>query len=369
MNSLGGKSLLASICAAFLLGACGGSGDDNPVDPGSGVPAAPDGLAATAGSASSIDLAWSDHASDEDGFRIELAPGGTTAFTEIGTVPAGATTFVSTGLSATTAYSYRVRAYNAVGPSAPSNTATATTKSQASWPMAPPAPSGLVATAASTSQIDLSWTDNSTDEDGFRIEQAPGGTSTFTEIGTVAADATAFQSTGLAAGTSYSYRVRANNAVGPSAYSSVATTTTQGTSDDLDGTWAIAPILSLRCGLWTLTLDGVTTVMAEPPTMTFTLQGHVDPGDVPLEGAVEVALGTGNTFAGSGTTTHAFGSFAFVVNGQFSGAASFTADVEISGRIQVQVPFPYQADCDPINTTVVGTRSGEPEVMSLLPHR
>lgn len=367
MNRLGVRPLLASICAALLVGACGGSGDDNPVDPGSRAPAAPDGLTATAASTSRIDLAWADHASDEDGFRIELAPGGTTAFTEIGTVAAGATTFASTDLIAATAYSYRIRAYNAVGSSAYSNTATATTKSQASPPTAPPAPSGLVATAASASQIDLSWTDNSTDEDGFRIEQAPGGSSTFTEIGTVAADATVFQGTGLNAGTPYSYRVRAYNAVGPSAYSNIATTTTQGTSNDLDGTWAIAPVLSSECGLWSVTLDGVTTAMGASPAMTFTLRGHVDPGDLLLEGATEVALGTGNTFAGSGTKTYPFGSFTFVINGQFSGTASFTADVQVTGGIQVQGPFPYQASCDPINTTVVGTRSGQPQVMSLLP--
>ena len=92
---------------------------------------------------------------------------------------------------------------------------------------APAAPSGLVATAMSPSRIDLSWTVSGSDADGFRIERAPGGTTTFAEIGTAEPEVTSFQSTGLTAATSYSYRIRAFNAAGSSAYSNTATTSTQ----------------------------------------------------------------------------------------------------------------------------------------------
>ena len=96
-------------------------------------------------------------------------------------------------------------------------------------PSSPPAaPSGLAATAASNSAIDLSWTDNAADETGFRVEQAPGGTTTFSEIGVAGANVTSYQSTGLAAGTAYAYRVRAYNGDGSSGNSNVATATTQG---------------------------------------------------------------------------------------------------------------------------------------------
>src|SRR3989454_736732 len=96
-------------------------------------------------------------------------------------------------------------------------------------PERPPlTPSNLTATATagSATQIDLTWQDNATNEDGFRVERAPGGTTSFAEIATVGSHATSYQSTGLTPGTSYSYRVRAYNAVGPSDYSNTATATT-----------------------------------------------------------------------------------------------------------------------------------------------
>src|SRR5438552_575806 len=84
----------------------------------------------------------------------------------------------------------------------------------------PVAPTTLTATPVSGSQIDLAWTDNAPDEDGFRIERCQGLTcSDFLEIATVGANATSYQNSSLAAGTSYSYRVRAYTAAGTSDYS------------------------------------------------------------------------------------------------------------------------------------------------------
>jgi hypothetical protein len=94
-------------------------------------------------------------------------------------------------------------------------------------PTPPTAPSGLSATATSSSQINLAWTDNSNNEDGFKIERCQGaGCSSFAQIATVGAGVTSYPDTGLAAATSYSYRVRAYNAGGDSAYSNTASATT-----------------------------------------------------------------------------------------------------------------------------------------------
>jgi hypothetical protein len=76
----------------------------------------------------------------------------------------------------------------------------------------------------STTQINLSWSDNSGDEQGFRIERCTGnGCTNFAEIATVGANVTSFSNnSGLSRNTWYRYRVRAFNAAGNSAYSNIA---------------------------------------------------------------------------------------------------------------------------------------------------
>jgi hypothetical protein len=86
------------------------------------------------------------------------------------------------------------------------------------------APSRLEATGVSSSQIRLTWQDNAGTEDGFRIERCAGlGCSAFSEVAVVGHDVTSYVDGGLARNSSYSYRVRAFNAGGASAYSNVAT--------------------------------------------------------------------------------------------------------------------------------------------------
>ena len=91
----------------------------------------------------------------------------------------------------------------------------------------PAAPSGLTATAASSSQINLSWTNNATNQTGFQIDQATSSdfAQNLTTV-TVGANATTYSATGLANGTTYYYRVRAINGNGDSANTSTASATT-----------------------------------------------------------------------------------------------------------------------------------------------
>ncbi len=186
-----------------------------------GVPNAPSGLTAAAVSSSQINLAWTDNSSNEDGFRIERSTDGAN-FVEIAAVAAGAASYNNTGLNPSITYYYRVRGYNANGNGNYSNVASATTQSAS-----PPAdPSNLSASAVSSSQINLAWTDNSSDETGFQIERSTDGAN-FGQIATVGAGVTAYQNTGLAAGATYWYRVRATNGAGDSGYSNVASATTQ----------------------------------------------------------------------------------------------------------------------------------------------
>ena len=85
----------------------------------------------------------------------------------------------------------------------------------------PQAPSLLAAVAVSSSQIDLAWVDNASDESGFRVERSIGG-GAFAEIAVLGANVTAWSNTGLAANTNYAYRVRATNGAGSSAYTNTA---------------------------------------------------------------------------------------------------------------------------------------------------
>ena len=92
--------------------------------------------------------------------------------------------------------------------------------------LVPPAPSSLSASATSSTQIDLSWTDKSSNESGFKIERKTGSGGTYSEITTVSANVTTYSNTGLSAATTYYYRVRAYNSAGNSNYSSEANATT-----------------------------------------------------------------------------------------------------------------------------------------------
>ena len=92
-----------------------------------GAPAVPSGLTAIAASANSIQLTWSDNANDETGCIVErsLTSGG--GFSQVASLAAGTVSHTDLGLSSGTAYFYRVRAVNAIGSSASSAEATATT--------------------------------------------------------------------------------------------------------------------------------------------------------------------------------------------------------------------------------------------------
>jgi PKD repeat protein len=87
----------------------------------------------------------------------------------------------------------------------------------------PAAPSSLTASAISTSQVNLAWTDNASNEDGFKVERCSGNNCTnFTQVATVGANVRNYSNTGLNKNTVYTYRVRSYNSVGNSGYSNTA---------------------------------------------------------------------------------------------------------------------------------------------------
>jgi cytochrome c553 len=184
------------------------------------TPLAPSNLAATAASGTRVNLTWTDNSNNEVSFNIQRAAntGFSSGLTNM-TATAGSSAFSDTTAVQNTAYYYRIRATNTAGNSTWSNTVNVTTSSTVT---APSAPSNLVATAASGTRVNLTWTDNSSNEVGFRIQRATN--SGFT-LGVTNATATAnvntYGDTAVVSGTTYYYRLLATNNAGESAWSNV----------------------------------------------------------------------------------------------------------------------------------------------------
>ena len=180
------------------------------------APSAPTGVVATAASSTQVNLSWS--ASTDNvgvvGYRVYRGA------TLVGS-PTG-TGFSDTGLAASTTYGYTVKAIDAAGNlSLASNAASATTSAPAGDTQAPTAPSGLTASASSSTQIVLNWSASSDNVGvtGYRVYR--GATLVGSPTGTT------FTDTGLTASTSYSYTVKAIDAAANlSAASNTASATT-----------------------------------------------------------------------------------------------------------------------------------------------
>ena len=90
----------------------------------------------------------------------------------------------------------------------------------------PNAPSDLTATVVSSTQITLTWTDNSSNETGFHIEKKIGALGSFARIATVGANVVTYHSIRLVGGTEYSFRIQATDGIASFAYSNTVTATT-----------------------------------------------------------------------------------------------------------------------------------------------
>lgn len=121
----------------------------------------------------------------------------------------------------------------------------------------PVAPTNLTGTAISGTQINLSWTDNSTNEVGYKVQRKTAGGS-FADVGSTGTDMSTFSDLGLTNNTAYTYRVYAYNAAGNSLqYSNeiTITTTTGGGGGggsavtDIDGN--IYPTVQICNQTWT----------------------------------------------------------------------------------------------------------------------
>lgn len=152
-----------------------------------------------------------------------------------------------------TTYYWRI-----VGKTMANQTATGPTWSfvTAGTASAPPAPTGLTATAMSTTRIDLAW-NASSGATGYRVEKSSNGSSGWNEIAQLNGSQVTYSDTTVSQQQTWFYRVRALNTGGFSPYSNVASATTPTapppTGSDIVLWAAEAPT---RVGAWSIVADG-----------------------------------------------------------------------------------------------------------------
>ena len=196
------------------------------------APAAPTGLTTTLSGSTQINLSWTAPSDNGGatitGYRIETSTNaGTTWSEQEDDTESTATNYEHTGLTPETTYHYRVSAINSAGTGTPSNIDHATTGTATQ----PDAPTGLSATVAGRTQINLSWTAPSNNGGavitGYRIETSTNAGTTWSEQeDDTESTATAYEHTGLMPGTTYHYRVFAINSAGTGNPSNVDHATT-----------------------------------------------------------------------------------------------------------------------------------------------
>lgn len=194
------------------------------------APAAPTIVSAEAYYGGVYKLTWKDNSSNRDGFKFERREGTNGSWTPIGTLPAYASSGSFGNVIPNVNYTFRMRAYNTAGESDYSNEI-----SVGLTVYAPAAPTGLNATAISSSQINLSWKDNASNENNYTVEYKQGNTGNWATLtSNLAVNSTAYSANQLEAGATYFFRVKATNVGGSSGYSNEVIVSTPLILGDVD---------------------------------------------------------------------------------------------------------------------------------------
>ena len=182
-------------------------------DTTSPVPATPTGLSLTVVSGTQINASWNSSLNSTN-YELRRSPAGLNTWT---TVYAGAaTSFSDTGVALNNAYDYSVRGTNATGQSAWSSIVSANT-------YAPTVPTGLAVTAVTHNSVTISWSASSYAQN-YDLQRSIDGAA-FTTIAS-ATTALTYKDSGVTPETPYAYRVRANNNLANSDYSTTLEHTT-----------------------------------------------------------------------------------------------------------------------------------------------
>ncbi|WP_066584134.1 glycoside hydrolase family 48 protein [Cellulomonas timonensis] len=206
-----------------------------PTTPDTTAPTVPTGLTSPSKTATSVSLSWT-ASTDAVGVTGYDVYRGTTL---VGT--ATGTTYTDTGLTASTAYSYTVRAKDAAGNISAASTALAvTTSATGGDTTAPTVPTGLTSPSKTSTSVSLSWTASSDAVGVAGYDVYRGATLVGTATGTTYTD------TGLTASTAYSYTVRAKDAAGNISAPSTALSVTTNAGPTPTPTVTTAPTSSCK---------------------------------------------------------------------------------------------------------------------------
>lgn len=213
---------------------------------------APSNATAIAVSENQINVSWQDNSTNETGFEVWRSPSGLDGtFTNLVGTGANVGSYGDAGLTASTKYCYRIRAFRnydgKTSYSDLSNAACVTTLAPPPPPAPPKAPLGTNARPGNSSTVSVSWTDNSGDADGFRVERAPAPAGPWVTAGSVASP-WAFQDSGLASEQRVCYRVFAFNRGGESPPSNTGCTTPPAAPTGVTATGVDGPTIDLT---WT----------------------------------------------------------------------------------------------------------------------
>lgn len=187
----------------------------------SAVPAAPTGLALVAVSTLQVDLSWKDNAVNETAYKVERKTGVFGVYKEFASLGSNVAKYSDFGPTEGAVYYYRVRATNSGGYSGYSNEIVVTIPV-----VALKAPTSLKVTPVSVAlkpfQVNLTWLDNASNESGYLVEEATSSAGPWTQVIKLPVNSTSYSRSGLAASTSYYYRVRAYNSGANSGYTGVS---------------------------------------------------------------------------------------------------------------------------------------------------
>jgi hypothetical protein len=170
----------------------------------------PSALSATA-LPGAVTLGWQDNSPNETGFDVlRSTTGASGTFSAIATTGAKVTSYTDTGLDPKVQYCYKVQATAQKRVLGVSNTVCANP-----LPLQPLAASNVDAVLMATGSVQISWTDNSTNEDGFRVERAAGDAGPWTTLVTTSPGITSAQDgSGIPNQERACYRVTAFNKYG-----------------------------------------------------------------------------------------------------------------------------------------------------------